>query len=258
MADASINHRELAILRDILDLTREGHPETPQERVFQLLEHLEVLIGSDGASLQQMDAIHRCRTFGQVVDGGERWLPTAEDLDLASAPGIDTFWKYWWTSPCSLPDRTGTSMVVSLRSFYSQRQWNSSPMHADCVSASDQILVAYPTGPGCSTRLLLHRNTGSAFGDRQLTLMRGLRPHLKGLMQSAIAPSQPTAVPRLTDRQMEILRQVGKGLTNREVARVLGIREATVRKHLEHSYLRLGVLSRTGAVTAVFGLRPAS
>lgn len=64
-------------------------------------------------------------------------------------------------------------------------------------------------------------------------------------------PSVITAT--LTGRQREILRFVARGLTNREIGRALGIREGTVRKHLEHSYLRLGVLSRTGAVAAAFG-----
>lgn len=56
----------------------------------------------------------------------------------------------------------------------------------------------------------------------------------------------------LTGRQLEILGQVARGLTNREVGRVLGISEATVRKHLENAYQRLGVLNRTGAVAEVW------
>jgi DNA-binding NarL/FixJ family response regulator len=42
---------------------------------------------------------------------------------------------------------------------------------------------------------------------------------------------------------------VAAGHTNTQIARRLGISESTVRTHLEHIYERLGVSSRTAAVT---------
>jgi DNA-binding CsgD family transcriptional regulator len=38
-------------------------------------------------------------------------------------------------------------------------------------------------------------------------------------------------------------------MTNRQVARQLGVSEATVRKHLENIYARLGVQNRAEAVS---------
>lgn len=52
----------------------------------------------------------------------------------------------------------------------------------------------------------------------------------------------------LTDRETEVLALVADGLTNRAVARKLGISEATVKTHLAHIYTKLGVLDRTTAV----------
>ena len=52
----------------------------------------------------------------------------------------------------------------------------------------------------------------------------------------------------LTDRETEVLALVADGLTNRAVARKLGISEATVKTHLAHVYTKLEVLDRAAAV----------
>lgn len=57
----------------------------------------------------------------------------------------------------------------------------------------------------------------------------------------------------LTEREIEILRLIAKGLSNNEAARVLGLSRATVRTHLEHIYQKLEVTNRVEAVTE--GLR---
>lgn len=50
-----------------------------------------------------------------------------------------------------------------------------------------------------------------------------------------------------TPRQLEVLRLVAKGRTNREIAAELSISEHTVRRHLQNLFRRLGVSSRTAA-----------
>ncbi len=63
---------------------------------------------------------------------------------------------------------------------------------------------------------------------------------------------EPTTRP-LTEREIEILRLIAKGLSNNEAARVLTLSRATVRTHLEHIYEKLEVTNRVEAVTE--GLR---
>ena len=53
----------------------------------------------------------------------------------------------------------------------------------------------------------------------------------------------------LSAREVEILRLVAMGKENPDVADELGIAIATVRKHLEHIYKKLGVRSRAAAAT---------
>jgi DNA-binding NarL/FixJ family response regulator len=57
----------------------------------------------------------------------------------------------------------------------------------------------------------------------------------------------------LSEREIEILRLIAKGLSNPEAAGVLNLSRATVRTHLEHIYQKLEVTNRVEAVTE--GLR---
>ena len=52
----------------------------------------------------------------------------------------------------------------------------------------------------------------------------------------------------LTEREMEILRLVGKGLTNKDIGQQLYISDRTVQAHLSNIFSKLGVTSRTEAV----------
>ena len=52
----------------------------------------------------------------------------------------------------------------------------------------------------------------------------------------------------LTDRQIEILRLVSKGLPNTDIAAQIGVSPNTVKKHLEAIFKRLGAFNRSEAV----------
>lgn len=54
---------------------------------------------------------------------------------------------------------------------------------------------------------------------------------------------------QLTERELECLQIIAKGLSNNEAARVLGLSKATIRTHLEHIYQKLDVTNRVEAVT---------
>jgi DNA-binding CsgD family transcriptional regulator len=67
----------------------------------------------------------------------------------------------------------------------------------------------------------------------------------------AAAPSPtPDALAGLTPREVDVLRLVAGGRSDREIADALFIGTGTVRSHLTSAFGKLGVRSRTGAVAA--------
>jgi DNA-binding NarL/FixJ family response regulator len=71
---------------------------------------------------------------------------------------------------------------------------------------------------------------------------------------SGHAPSEPDAGEllrdRLSDREMEVLRLMGKGFSNKEIARALWIGETTVKTHVSHILRKFEAADRTQAVLA--------
>ncbi|AKU98704.1 two-component response regulator [Labilithrix luteola] len=59
---------------------------------------------------------------------------------------------------------------------------------------------------------------------------------------------KPRASSDLTSRELEVLRLLARGATNKEIARTLRISDRTVQHHTIHIYQKLGVRSRAGAV----------
>ena len=54
----------------------------------------------------------------------------------------------------------------------------------------------------------------------------------------------------LTERQMDVVRLLARGLSNKAIARELGVSEGTVKVHLLAVFRMLGVRNRTSAVLA--------
>lgn len=60
--------------------------------------------------------------------------------------------------------------------------------------------------------------------------------------------SEGEVIENLTEREVEVLRLVGRGLTNQGIGAELGISDRTVQGHLANIYGKLGVSTRTEAV----------
>jgi NarL family two-component system response regulator LiaR len=75
----------------------------------------------------------------------------------------------------------------------------------------------------------------------------------KVLHELAQPPERPPTSEPLTEREVEVLRLVAQGESNQHIAAVLGISEATVRKHVSSVLSKLHLASRTQA--ALYALR---
>lgn len=75
----------------------------------------------------------------------------------------------------------------------------------------------------------------------------GVAPLAAGVAaRLAVAPAEPGGG-ALTAREVEILRLVAKGATNREIGRALFVSEGTVKNHVSRMLSRLGLRDRTQA-----------
>lgn len=85
-----------------------------------------------------------------------------------------------------------------------------------------------------------------------------MHPKLAGvaLMEMARGPQKEKRSaedPGLTDREVEVLRLVGQGASNREIAAALFISEKTAKNHMTHIFEKIGVSDRTQA--ALYAIR---
>jgi HD-GYP domain-containing protein (c-di-GMP phosphodiesterase class II) len=68
-------------------------------------------------------------------------------------------------------------------------------------------------------------------------------------------PAHPQAIaPHITDREREVLVHLARGLTNKEIARVLSISPSTAGTHVENLYRKLEVSTRAAAALAALRL----
>jgi DNA-binding NarL/FixJ family response regulator len=93
----------------------------------------------------------------------------------------------------------------------------------------------------------------------RVDLVRAIRGAARG--EAVLAPSVASRLVRqlrvpagdgLSDRELEVLRLIASGETNRGAAARLFISEATVKTHLLHIYEKLGVNDRAAAVAAAY------
>ena len=72
-------------------------------------------------------------------------------------------------------------------------------------------------------------------------------PALRDAAQSA-PPGNTTLIEPLSERELEVLRLIGAGFSNTEIAQKLYLAMGTVKVHARNIYGKLGVGSRTQAI----------
>ena len=109
--------------------------------------------------------------------------------------------------------------------------------------------------PTCDAEVYRHsiRRIGSLKDMLGREVVQSIRAAAAGkrTIPAAVASRLAEFTPRddLTAREVEVLQFVAKGLRNKEIARVIGRTEGTVKMHLKHVMAKLGVDDRTEAVT---------
>ncbi|WP_028057439.1 response regulator [Candidatus Solirubrobacter pratensis] len=66
------------------------------------------------------------------------------------------------------------------------------------------------------------------------------------------APGRPVGLGELSERELEVLRMMGRGLSNGEIAEALVISPATVKTHVRHVLAKLALRDRVQAVVLAY------
>ncbi len=121
------------------------------------------------------------------------------------------------------------------------------------VSEDEQDLAAALRAGACG--YLLKTMDGDALAAAIRRAMRGesvIADEMSGKLLAAFrAPAAPAApaspLASLSPRELDILRGIARGESNKQIARTLGIAETTVKIHVQHVLRKLDVASRVQA-----------
>lgn len=141
----------------------------------------------------------------------------------------------------------GESGVARMSDVFDRFALGRSPIYREILWPAAfrySVEMVFASPPSLRQAVILAR-ADRDFTARECDLLALLRPHL----QDACRRARVSAL--LTRREREVLSLVADGLTNREIGRRLGISPGTVRIHLEHAFPKLGVRSRTAAISLV-------
>jgi LuxR family maltose regulon positive regulatory protein len=132
---------------------------------------------------------------------------------------------------------TSTQTADGLARTHSKKAWHAARETGNFDSlvcsyrAEPKILGTLVSDPGCRVEVaqLLARTR-----DHELAQEFGV----------SVKPPPRSSVESLTRREVDVLRELEQGSSNREIAQRLFISEATVKVHLRHIYEKLGVRTR--------------
>jgi len=208
------------------------------------------LFPADQITLCDLDWRHR---RGRLRGLAPAWNAQGEEV-VHDENAETAFWDHFWpTINCSYTERIPRLRheVTMTEDFYSARQWHSTAMYTDYLrpgGVDKSLIMPLPGPPGIARRLVFFRGHGQSFSDKQRSAAMLLQPHIADALR---LQARRAATLSLTARQRELLQLVAAGHTNRAIARQLGLSPGTVRKHLENTFARLGVASRTEAIAKI-------
>ena len=150
-----------------------------------------------------------------------------------------------YASGCvALADGDASAALVSLRRACAG--WHELGMPYDVARARVTI--------GCACRALGDLDAAGVELDSARIVFERLaaRPDLARLATLDAAPSSAGRADGLTERECDVLRLVAAGKTNREIADALVISQHTVARHLQNTFVKLGVSSRAAATAYAY------
>jgi len=204
-------------------------------RAQEVLARMSVHMSSAREKVQATQARNALDAFGHATMAIQ-----LDDTNDSNARTVRAVWQtalarqlmhdYFGAAPAQIPEivldwlRTESSLAAD------GREPRPLPIHRETPAGPRQLVFA------------LQQRTGD---DDLLIVMREVS-------DAAVVDAMVQAF-KLTLREAEVLYWVAKGKTNRDIGDILGSSPATVKKHLERVYVKLGVETRTAAANLATG-----
>ena len=208
----------------------EHHPEDPAPITLLIVDdHPVVRDGLRGmfAGDPDFEVIGEAGNGREAVDRAGVFQPDVVLMDLRM-PVMDGV-----TAITTMAERGITSRVLVLTTYDTERD----VLPAIEAGATGYLLKDTPRDELC-------RAVKSAARGESV-LSPTIASRLIGQVRRPVRDS-------ISDRELEVLRLIADGCTNREAAARLFISEATVKTHLVHIYTKFGVNDRAAAVATAF------
>lgn len=126
-------------------------------------------------------------------------------------------------------------------------------IHRQLPNARIMVLTSYGTSDGIAHALAAGASGALMKSTEFSEFVSAIRAIAAG--ERVVAPeikrqlAEDPPVPELTPRQTEILHSITRGLTNADIAKQLGIREDSVKEHVNAIFIKLGAANRSEAIT---------
>ncbi|OLF16224.1 helix-turn-helix transcriptional regulator [Actinophytocola xanthii] len=252
-----------ADLGAVLDYARSTLHVQDDAQLPTLLAGLSRLVGSDAATLTHL----HLRTQDEIA------LPwPLNRLDPAVLPA---YAELGHTHPLRAPllalaaDRAPRLAPLRLSDVLPTRRWQETRLHREVMPTTTDQLCLPLSFRGWTTRAITLSRSEGRFTDRERDILAACAEHLRvavgrtrpgsGHRWMRFTPAVGTApapapgngsrpAPVLSAREREVLALVAEGDTDAQIARRLGLRPATVSKHLHRIYTRHNVRNRAEAV----------
>lgn len=122
-----------------------------------------------------------------------------------------------------------------------------------CPEAKILILTSFGTDE--ALRRALDAGAAGALlkSESNAQIAKSIREIVAGrrVMSDEISDAlEPVACPNLTPRQIEVLRGIARGQSNKQISAQVGISLGGIKKHIGHIFEKLGVTSRSEATVA--------
>lgn len=149
----------------------------------------------------------------------------------------------------NLPGGTGIDCMKKLKAAGQKMQFVIFTVYED----SDQVFEALSAG---ASGYLLKNSSPDRIISALRELHAGGSPMSLSIARKVVASfHRPVEQNNLSDREMEVLTLLSKGLLYKEIAAKLSIAPGTVTQHIHNIYEKLHVQNRTEAVNKIFGSR---